>query len=57
MFHDGCFCLCHRSEFVYITGYEGTSPEPAVSTEYGRGIDNGRYPTPRTVLFGLSVSF
>ena len=28
----------------------------AVSTEYGRGIDNGRYPTPRTVLFGLSVS-
>lgn len=24
----------------YITGYEGTSPEPAVSTEYGRGIDN-----------------
>ena len=36
----------------YITGYEGTSPEPAVSTEYGRGIDNGRYPTPRTVLFG-----
>ena len=41
----------------YITGYEGTSPEPAVSTEYGRGIDNGRYPTPRTVLFGLSVSF
>ena len=47
---------------VYVTGqnlfgYEGTSPEPAVSTEYGRGIDNGRYPTPRTVLFGLSVSF
>ena len=29
----------------YITGYEGTSPELAVSTEYGRGIDNGRYPT------------
>ena len=50
MFHDGCFCLCHRSEFVLYTGYEGTSPEPAVSTEYGRGIDNGRYPTPRTVI-------
>lgn len=30
---------------------------PPISTEYGRGIDNGRYPTPRTVLFGLSVSF
>ena len=41
----------------YITGYEGTSPEPAVSTTYGQGIDNGRYPTPRTVLFGLSLTF
>lgn len=41
----------------YITGYDGVSPEPAVSTTYGRGIDNGRYPTPRTLLFGLSVTF
>ena len=41
----------------YITGYTGVSPEPAVSNYYGRGIDNGRYPTPRTVLFGLSVTF
>lgn len=41
----------------YITGYTGTSPEPAVDSTYGRGIDNGRYPTPRTVLFGLSVTF
>ena len=41
----------------YITGYDGVSPEPAVATTYGRGIDNGRYPTPRTVLFGLSVTF
>ena len=41
----------------YITGYDGVSPEPAVSTTYGRGIDNGRYPTPRTFLFGLSLTF
>ncbi len=41
----------------YFTGYSGVSPEPAVSTTYGRGIDNGRYPTPRTLLFGLSVTF
>lgn len=41
----------------YITGYDGVSPEPAVDTTYGRGIDNGRYPTPRTVLFGLSLTF
>lgn len=42
---------------AYFTGYTGVSPEPAVSNTYGRGIDNGRYPTPRTVLFGLSVTF
>ena len=41
----------------YVTGYDGVSPEPAVDNYYGRGIDNGRYPTPRTVLFGLSVTF
>ncbi len=41
----------------YITGYTGVSPEPAVDPTYGRGIDNGRYPTPRTVLFGVSATF
>lgn len=41
----------------YFTGYTGASPEPAVDSTYGRGIDNGRYPTPRTVLFGLSATF
>ncbi|RNC66284.1 TonB-dependent receptor [Proteiniphilum sp. X52] len=41
----------------YFTGYTGVSPEPAVDTTYGRGIDNGRYPTPRTVLLGLSLTF
>lgn len=37
----------------YITGYSGTSPEPSLST----GVDGGRYPMPRTLLFGLQVSF
>ena len=43
----------------YITGYDGTSPEPVMDIQAnGRGgIDNGRYPTPRTVLFGLQLSF
>ena len=41
----------------YITGYDGASPEPAAYSGYGAGIDNGRYPTPRTLLFGLSVTF
>lgn len=38
----------------YITGYSGTSPE--VPLVYP-GVDTGRYPTPRTVILGVSVSF
>lgn len=45
----------------YITGYKGTSPEPYImsSIDDNRllGVDQGRYPTPRTLLFGLSVTF
>lgn len=41
----------------YITGYEGVSPEPAVSGTNAVGVDDGRYPTPRTFLFGLSLTF
>ncbi len=41
----------------YITGYSGTSPEPAVSGTNAAGVDDGRYPTPRTFLFGLSLTF
>lgn len=40
----------------YITGYKGVSPEPVVTGD-NRGVDEGRYPTPRTFLFGLSVTF
>ena len=35
----------------YLTSYDGASPEPA------GGYDYGRYPTPRTLIFGLNVSF
>lgn len=42
----------------YITGYSGSFPEPAITGWSERyGVDAGRYPTPRTVLFGASVSF
>lgn len=45
----------------YITGYTGTSPEPIVTYSGTStnllGVDQGRYPTPRTLLFGLSVTF
>ena len=38
----------------YITGYSGSSPEAPLTYPGG---DAGRYPTPRTVLVGASVSF
>lgn len=38
----------------YITGYSGTSPEAPLVYP---GVDTGRYPTPRTVLVGASISF
>lgn len=48
----------------YITGYTGTSPEPSVilynDSKNGTanlGVDDGRYPTPRTLLLGVSVTF
>lgn len=40
----------------YITGYKGMSPEPALKKD-NAGVDEGRYPMPRTVLLGISVSF
>lgn len=40
----------------YITGYSGSSPEPIVYSGY-EGVDYGRYPTPRTVLLGVSLTF
>lgn len=40
----------------YITGYTGMSPEPAIKKD-DAGVDEGRYPMPRTVLVGVSVSF
>ena len=39
----------------YITGYSGTSPEAPLT--YNGGVDMGRYPTPRTVLVGVNLSF
>ena len=39
----------------YLTGYSGSSPEAPLT--YNGGVDMGRYPTPRTVLFGIDVTF
>lgn len=35
----------------YLTSYDGASPEPT------NGVDYGRYPAPRTLLFGLNITF
>ncbi|WP_234367740.1 SusC/RagA family TonB-linked outer membrane protein [Parabacteroides pacaensis] len=40
----------------YITGYSGTSPEPVIKKD-NAGVDEGRYPMPRTILIGISLSF
>ncbi|MDO4216390.1 MAG: SusC/RagA family TonB-linked outer membrane protein, partial [Bacteroidales bacterium] len=43
----------------YLTGYKGNSPEAVVAGGAGGyvGVDDGRWATPRTFLFGLSVTF
>lgn len=41
----------------YFTKYSGTSPEPALDPNKTLGVDSGRYPMPKTVLVGLSVTF
>lgn len=42
-----------------ITGYDGYDPEIGVSTASSNvyGLDNGRYPSPTSFIFGLNVSF
>ena len=49
------------NNLLTITGYDGYDPEVGASTSdangYAYGVDNGRYPSPTTVTFGLSASF
>ena len=40
----------------YLTGYTGMSPEPSIAKD-NAGVDGGRYPMPRSVLVGASISF
>lgn len=49
------------NNLLTITGYDGFDPEVGASTSdangYTYGLDNGRYPSPTTVTFGVSASF
>ena len=52
--------MCSRIEnLITITDYSGLDPEIArVDTTLGSaGIDVGRYPQPKSVIFGLEVTF
>lgn len=40
------------ANLFYFTSYGGTTPEVAVN-----GVDDGRYPVPRTFTFGLNLTF
>lgn len=42
-----------------ITGYDGYDPEIGASTANANvfGLDNGRYPSPTVVSFGMNISF
>ena len=47
------------TNLLTITGYDGYDPEIGASTTSSNvfGLDNGRYPSPTSWSFGLSVSF
>ena len=44
-------------DYFTFTKYEGMDPEAGSTNNQSQGIDQGVYPTPRKVMFGLSVTF
>jgi TonB-linked SusC/RagA family outer membrane protein len=45
-------------DFFTITSYPGADPETSsFNSGAARGIDNGNYPTPKKIVFGVNVSF
>jgi hypothetical protein len=45
------------NNLFYVTKFSGPSPEPPVSNGVTTGIMTGTYPTPRSVVLGVQVSF
>ncbi len=43
--------------FFTFTKYSGLDPEVGASTNNSIGVDRGFYPTPRSFIFGMSLSF
>jgi TonB-dependent starch-binding outer membrane protein SusC len=44
-------------DYFTFTKYKGMDPQAGSTNDNSLGIDRGVYPTPRKVMFGLSVSF
>ena len=52
---------CNIQNLYTFTKYSGYDPEVGASTQdssgYAYGVDNGRYPSPTTYSFGVSLTF
>ncbi len=56
---DNVRATVSATNLLTLTGYDGYDPEIGASTTSANvfGLDNGRYPSPTSWTFGLSVSF
>ncbi|HET7116273.1 MAG TPA: TonB-dependent receptor [Hanamia sp.] len=45
------------NNLFYITNFSGPSPEPPMSNGVATGVYQGTYPTPRSFVLGVQVSF
>jgi hypothetical protein len=45
-------------DYFTITSYPGADPETSsLNSGASRGFDNGNYPTPKKIVFGVNVTF
>ena len=58
---DNIRVYCNIQNLYTFTKYSGYDPEVGASTQdssgYAYGVDNGRYPSPTTYSFGVSLTF
>ena len=58
---DNLRVYCNIQNLYTFTKYSGYDPEVGASTQdatgYSYGVDNGRYPSPTTYSFGVSLTF
>ena len=58
---EGARIYCSMQNLATITKYDGMDPDVAYwgndGQKWASGIDLGLYPLPRTVMFGVNVTF